>query len=194
MIQLSEYQALALRTEKPLPTPHARMVHALLGLITETGEICTEVKRMAIYEKPLDDARRNHIAEEIGDVMWYLAIAGDAIGSSVFSFPVNLEVPEDLCFSHISLAMSSDIGGLVDAVMFAEDGCDSDSVSNPAEVRERLTMVYANLGTLAAMIGVSIEQIAGENIAKLQERFPDAYSNDAAEARADKGGLDARNS
>jgi hypothetical protein len=33
-----------------------------------------------------------------------------------------------------------------------------------------------------------------ENIAKLQERFPNAYSNAAAEARADKGGLDARNS
>ncbi len=33
---------------------------------------------------------------------------------------------------------------------------------------------------------------SGENIAKLRERFPDAYSNEAAEARADKGGLDAR--
>lgn len=120
-MNLADFQRLALRTEKPLATPELRSMHAALGLATEVGEYTTEVKRMVIYEKPLDDARRAHMAEELGDIMWYMAIAADALG-------------------------------------------------------------------------LELAEICRSNINKLQLRFPDAYSNHAAEARADKGGADARNS
>lgn len=118
-MNLIDYQIAALRTEKPLATAALRSMHAALGLTTEVGEYTTEVKRAVIYEKPLDDARRAHMAEELGDIMWYMAIAADALG-------------------------------------------------------------------------LQLADICADNIAKLQARFPEAYSNEAAEARADKGGLDAR--
>lgn len=121
LVNLNDYQQQALRTEKPLATAALRSMHAALGLATEVGEYTTEVKRMVIYEKPLDEARAAHMAEELGDIMWYMAIAADALG-------------------------------------------------------------------------MQLGDICAANIAKLRERFPDAYSNEAAEARADKAGADARNS
>jgi hypothetical protein len=61
-------------------------------------------------------------------------------------------------------------------------------------VPESLMFIAQPLVDIAAVVGVPVSQVLADNIAKLRERFPDAYSNEAAEARADKGGLDARNS
>ena len=69
---ISDYIQQALRTAAPMPDPAGDLEHAALGLITETGELATEVKRLRIYLKPID---RVHAVEEIGDVLWYWAIA-----------------------------------------------------------------------------------------------------------------------
>lgn len=187
-MNLAQYLPLALRTEKKLPTAQERLEHALLGLITETGEIATEVKRMAIYGKPLDDARRAHIAEEIGDVLWYLAIGADVVEPRIFLEYVDIPVWDtEVEMPGIKLtcmAMGSVVGDLVDHVMSGDHG------EVPALLDNALKICWC----YAQLIGIPLGQIAADNIAKLQERFPDAYSNEAAEARADKGGLDARNS
>jgi hypothetical protein len=47
---------------------------------------------------------------------------------------------------------------------------------------------------MCRVLGMDMEQIAWANIEKLRQRYPEAYSDAAAEARADKGGADARNS
>lgn len=189
------YQALALRTEKPLPTAVARLNHAKLGLITEVGEIATEVKRMVIYGKPLDAERRDHIAEEIGDVLWYLAIASDALGLSIFrdNFPHlvpvvgGVDMLADLEHALTNLAITSG--------RFAHSA-QSLALEEPVQtdMQQDLLLLSLELVGIAHLIDVDLECIAADNIRKLRERFPDAYSNEAAEARADKGGLDARNS
>ena len=46
----------------------------------------------------------------------------------------------------------------------------------------------------AEHLGVSLNQIAKKNIEKLQLRFPEKFSGEAALARADKGGLSHRES
>jgi NTP pyrophosphatase (non-canonical NTP hydrolase) len=120
-MDFNEYQALANRTAKMLPTVAQNLMHAQVGLATETGEFATVVKRIAIYEKPVTDEMLTHMAEELGDTLWYIALAAETLG-------------------------------------------------------------------------ISMHQMAHDNIAKLQARFPEKYSNAAAEARADKGGADARSS
>lgn len=87
------YQADALRTEH---TPdfinpaffggdvaHARkigrLLHALLGLASETGEIADQLKKHLIYGKPLDEV---NLVEEHGDFSWYANVMVDAIGST----------------------------------------------------------------------------------------------------------------
>lgn len=78
-----EYQAEALRTARSMPTQTLDLVHASIGLQTETGEFATEVKRMFAYNKPLTDEMHDHMVEELGDALWYFAIAADALGVSM---------------------------------------------------------------------------------------------------------------
>lgn len=54
-----------------------RILHAAVGLNTEQGELQDALKKHLFYGKPLDKV---NLAEEMGDVFWYLAILADALG------------------------------------------------------------------------------------------------------------------
>lgn len=116
-----EYQAAALRTAKSFNHLPTDLTHAALGLATEGGEFTTIVKRAAIYDRPLTAEDFNHMAEELGDTLWYIALA-----------------------------------------------CEH--------------------------LGVTLNTVAERNIAKLAKRYPQSYSNESAESRADKGGIGPRES
>jgi NTP pyrophosphatase (non-canonical NTP hydrolase) len=111
-MNLDEYQRLAMRTAKTGDQTYD-LRHAALGLASETGEFTTTVKRVAIYDVELTPALRENIVEELGDVLWYVCLAANAVGAS-------------------------------------------------------------------------LHQVAAGNIAKLAKRYPERYSNEAAELRADK--------
>ena len=64
-----------MRTANVLATEELNLVHAALGLATECGEFTTEVKRAFAYAKPITDEMRAHMSEELGDVLWYIALA-----------------------------------------------------------------------------------------------------------------------
>ena len=71
----SEYQISARRTQNPQLTPSEALKHALLGLSSETGEIC------GIYQKALQghEIDQNKVVDEIGDLMWFIAELCDCI-------------------------------------------------------------------------------------------------------------------
>ncbi len=54
-----------------------RLLHAGIGLSTEGGEFLDGLKKHIFYGKELD---RVNLAEELGDIFWYLAIASDELG------------------------------------------------------------------------------------------------------------------
>ena len=54
-----------------------RLLHAGIGLSTESGEFLDALKKHIYYGKELD---RVNLAEEMGDIFWYLAIACDELG------------------------------------------------------------------------------------------------------------------
>lgn len=64
-------------------------------------------------------------------------------------------------------------------------------INNRRNLQAHFLVVRETIAKLARMLGSSIEELYVANIAKLQLRFPNAYSDEAAEARADKGGLSA---
>jgi len=76
------YQALALRTASPesLADTTTMLNSAALGLSGESGEIADHVKKVMFHGHPLDDATRDKIAKEIGDILWYCAMAARGIG------------------------------------------------------------------------------------------------------------------
>lgn len=75
---MKDYIEQALTTEAPISLDllermriEARAVHAFFGLLTEIGELADAFKRHIFYGKDLD---LTNVDEEIGDVLWYLAI------------------------------------------------------------------------------------------------------------------------
>lgn len=77
-MNFTEYQAAAMRTAQP-DKLSGHLVHASLGLVTEVGEFVSEVKRCVRYGKALDETVIRHMAEELGDVLWYIALAAEAL-------------------------------------------------------------------------------------------------------------------
>ena len=59
-----------------------RLTTAGVGLAAESGEFLEIVKKMGFQGKPWDDANREHLIIELGDVMWYVAQATQALGIS----------------------------------------------------------------------------------------------------------------
>lgn len=54
-----------------------RLLHALLGIASELGELADPVKKALIYDKPIN---LTNLKEEFGDLPWYNALGADAIG------------------------------------------------------------------------------------------------------------------
>lgn len=77
-----EYAGLALRTAsaESLVDSAATLNAAALGLNGEAGEIADHVKKVMFHGHPLDDATRDKIAKEIGDILWYCAMGARGIG------------------------------------------------------------------------------------------------------------------
>jgi NTP pyrophosphatase (non-canonical NTP hydrolase) len=80
----ADYQRLAKRTEKPLEGK-AALQHHLMGVASESGELAGAIKAHVIYGKDLNVA---NVAEEIGDILWYLAGFCNTLGLSLESCAV----------------------------------------------------------------------------------------------------------
>ena len=77
---INEYQSHALRTESRIaadPVPYIRVLEGLMGLNGEAGEAIDIMKKVLFQDHEFD---REHLAKELGDIAWYLAISADAIG------------------------------------------------------------------------------------------------------------------
>jgi len=59
-----------------------RLTTAAVGISAEGGEFMEIVKKMVFQGKPWNDANREHLIVELGDVMWYVAQACMALDVS----------------------------------------------------------------------------------------------------------------
>ena len=79
MIMTSEdYIKLVKRTESPtFGDVNQRIMHGVIGCVTEAGEMMDAMKKCLFYGRTLD---KDNLKEEIGDVFWYLGILCDELG------------------------------------------------------------------------------------------------------------------
>lgn len=86
----NEYQKAALRTANlDYFTFYERLSNGVMGLCGEAGEVIDIVKKAQFQGHELDI---EHIAEELGDLAWYLAITAAAIGKGLDEiFAANVE-------------------------------------------------------------------------------------------------------
>jgi len=95
----NEYQQAAMRTDLPDWNSHYhawlrimadaksggpwdtfRLLHASIGITTESGELADTLKKHIFYGKPLDTV---NAIEEVGDLLWYAALACEALGTTL---------------------------------------------------------------------------------------------------------------
>lgn len=75
---LNEYQQLAQRTSPTANTPRAeKLLNGILGVAGEAGE-CSDYFKKCRYQGHTWDVA--HMAEEIGDVLWYCAEMAGGLG------------------------------------------------------------------------------------------------------------------
>lgn len=74
-----DYQKAAMRTASggSTATPENLLLNGVMGLNGEAGECIDLVKKYMFQGKPMD---KEHLAKELGDVAWYLAIAAEGLG------------------------------------------------------------------------------------------------------------------
>lgn len=74
------YQSYALRTAIPHQTPDERLDNAIIGIGGEGGELLELLKKWKYQGHGLD---REALKKELGDVLWYVALACDALDTSI---------------------------------------------------------------------------------------------------------------
>lgn len=73
---INGYQRMALRTESPTTNETDRIIQGAMGLCGESGEYIDILKKHMFQGHELD---KEHMAKELGDIAWYLAVSADAI-------------------------------------------------------------------------------------------------------------------
>lgn len=86
----NEYQTLALRTINPGLPQLEQLTNGLMGLCGEAGE-CIDLLKKYRYQGH-SDLDVTHLASELGDCAWYLAVSAAVIGYDLEDiFKMNIE-------------------------------------------------------------------------------------------------------
>lgn len=172
-LDLDTYIELALITKRKEEYMKSDILHSAMGLITEVGELVDSYKRNIFYNKELDLV---NIKEELGDILWYMAIGFNAIGEkfpAVERAVITQYSPSVTFILGKLVAFSSQIGS---SVLTSEYYEETNAEDNKEYLQYNLPQLLGFLNVLAGHIGTSLPEIAYINIEKLAKRYPNGFS------------------
>lgn len=171
-LSLDKYQQLAQRTSPD--DGHDKIDNGILGLIGETGELVDEYKKWQYQSEMATPLPAERFAEELGDVLWYLAELASGMGRNLSSIS-NLEFSEltrkaakrsaDRTMRALVVGLSARSISLARAIQ----------LNDAKRAAAQLRMMLVGSGRLAFAIGYDLEMIAQMNIRKLQKRYPNGF-------------------
>lgn len=134
--------------------PNVRLLHATLGLVTETAEL-------------LNFFCAKNFLEELGDVMWYVAIACDEL-------QVTLDEAHDqgglLDEDDLLISMVTDAAGIAD--LFKKSTFYGRELDR-RKVVEHLGRIIEAVVLCADEIDKQLDEVMAANLAKLHRRYKD---------------------
>lgn len=182
---IGEYQQLAARTCAPLPTLQEDLLHMNLGIMTEIGEALDPIKKNLAYKKEIDV---HNVGEELADAAWYIAnrarLAKDSridhAWSEMEGFNSTYElVSKDL----MSILMNQGHSAVFRTLrcIIPESQSDEYHLFPDFVAEEALgIMEMVTLKVVAEYYGLDFWQILTNNISKLQVRYPEKFTEEAA--------------
>ena len=69
------------------------LIHAAMGLCSESGEFMDAIKANFAYNKPLDT---ENLIEELGDILWFTALACNAL-------QIPMDLPAKRCIEKLKI-------------------------------------------------------------------------------------------
>lgn len=77
----NEYQRNAMRTASGISTscPENLLLQGVMGMSGESGEVLDIVKKVMFQGHELNEATKEHLIRELGDVLWYVATTAQAL-------------------------------------------------------------------------------------------------------------------
>lgn len=79
-MNLDDYQRAALRTVNPALSDRDRLLDATTGLAEESAEVLGLVRKRVFQQREIERAK---LVDELGDVLWCLAVTADSLGISL---------------------------------------------------------------------------------------------------------------
>lgn len=77
----AKYTELAHKTKvHEFSTVNKDLIHGIIGLVGETGELADLLKKMFFYSTKT--VNRDMIVDEVGDCLWYISLTLNAIGGT----------------------------------------------------------------------------------------------------------------
>ena len=162
--------------------------HACLGIITESAEIVDTVKKHVYYDKELD---LNNINEEIGDLLWYIAILYREFPDlemfeTSFVFDGLEKTTKERTTRQliiVCLNFNKYTANFVNLLQFLELQL-SESDILIKKLYSCLSILIREIYLLIKLSNINLETdletILDINIAKLKVRYPDKFTNELA--------------
>lgn len=163
-ITLEQYFKEVTRTLPDLGGDVANETHMVAGIVTEISEVIDIYKKHLAYGKELD---MEHLQEEMIDIVWYAA-----------NLAIMLDVPADSSKIEVFLSQEDETIKQVANYNTVESITHWVEALLNLEFNPMATIAFVAL-TMKAM-GMDFYEGLAKNIAKLNKRYPDGFSQEKA--------------
>ena len=178
---LEEYRLLAARTLPDLGSIGNNLLHMEAGIAGEfLGETVDILKKTFAYKKPLDKV---HLGEELADTVWY------CVGVETINKLHGTIIPfDEEAIASAENIKNQTITNIKESVEIGGNSIETDCLR--IILANKRAVDSTNKGAILAVIGICMGicelleidfwQALTNNISKLQVRYPEKYTNEAA--------------
>lgn len=178
---LEEYRLLAARTLPDLGSMNNNLLHMEAGIAGEfLGEAVDILKKTFAYKKPLDKV---HLGEELADTVWYCAGV-----ETINKLPGTVIVFDEEAIASVENIKNQTITYIKESVEIRKSSIETECLG--IILGNKSAVDSTSRGAILAIIGICMGicevlnidfwQALTNNISKLQVRYPEKYTNEAA--------------
>ena len=178
---LEEYRLLAMRTLPDLGSMSNNLLHMEAGIAGEfLGEAVDILKKTFAYKKPLDKV---HLGEELADTVWYCAGV-----ETINKLPGTIISFDEEAIARVKNIKNQSITYIKESVEIGSSSVETECLG--IILANKNAVDSTNRGAILAVVGICMGicevlnidfwQALTNNISKLQVRYPEKYTNEAA--------------
>lgn len=181
------YQSLARKSDQSGGSKTAR--YLLLGLFGEAGTVLSEVKKRK-RDNETDEHYFSRVSEELGDLLWYVSAVAGRNGAKLSTLVLPLlknrpRNPHEIRFGDIQQPTRMNLDGpskylelrlvrlAVAAGKLVEIQTQSLHSRKAVDADAAFTEILRQIAFVATRVGLSMDDVAVQNLQKVQDRWPD---------------------